>query len=354
MNINDLALMKDHIGKMYRIYATIIAFITLIELAFMMRGVHMFNLERLKLRLYLYSYIFLFVSSVAALSALIVFRKREQHWKKLTAMIYIYAFCLVIWSAFVTCIDCYANGDSGIIVYVMTCISVGVLTLIKPIFFASLVSLSGIAMLISIYFARSQQLYSSGFYINFAVFMALAIFINAHNYKLSMREFESGKQLRKLSYTDQLTNVYNRRRLDKHISARTEAHRSFVFMLMDVDNFKEINDIHGHAIGDKCLTALAKKLTERFGERCVYRFGGDEFAVIPQMDEETACRTIEELNSELSEVVDGITIHISAGIYTTHEDDSARNVFIKTDRALYDAKRAGKARWARYNDKNIF
>ncbi len=351
MKINGNELMKNYIGKMYRVFAVIISLITVIELAFMIRGLCLFNLERIKLRLYLYSYIFLFASSLIALICLVAWRNHEKHVKKLSCMIYAYASSLVFWSAFITCIDCYADGDSGVMVYVMTSISVGILTLINPVFFTSLLTVSSISMLIAIYFARGMQFYSSGFYINFIVFIALAAFINAHNYKLSMREFEAGKLLRKLSYTDQLTNVYNRRRLDRHISARTKENEVFVFILMDIDDFKSVNDTFGHATGDRCLALLAKKLTEKFG-KSVYRFGGDEFAIITEMTEADAGAAIDKINQELSGAFEGIRLHISAGIYKTREDDSAGSVFIKTDRALYDAKRSGKCTWAVYNSDN--
>ncbi len=347
MSQNDSALIKSNVGKMHRIFLIIASIISLVELVLLIRGFCIFNLERLKLRLYLYSYIFLFISSVFATAFSIIYRKWEKHWKKLSVMTNIYATCLVFWSSVVTCIDCYANGDSGVIVYVMTCISVGVLILMKPWYFVSLLCTTGTLMLISIYFAKGEQFYSSGFYINFIVFMALAIFINAHNYKLSTREYETRQLLRKLSYTDQLTSVYNRRRLDKNIAEMTLAKKSFVFILMDIDNFKKVNDEHGHAVGDRCLVLLAKKLTEKFGDG-VYRFGGDEFAIITQMSEAAACSSIDAINNDPSFSFDDIKLHISAGIYTKQENDSSGSVFIKTDRALYEAKAKGKANWTLY------
>ncbi len=352
MNKKDLELMSNHIEKTYRIFIVITALISVIELMLMLRGAFMFNLDRLKLRLYLYSYIFLFLSSITAFVFLIAFHNTQKHIKKLTAMTYIYAFLLVTWSTFVTCIDCYANGDSGIVVYLTACIAVGVLTLIKPIFFISILGTSSIILLCVSYFARGKVLYSSGFYINFLIFLALAIFINAHNYHLSLREYEVSIKLKNLSYTDQLTGVYNRRRLDNHMSSNISDHKSFIFVLLDIDDFKSVNDTFGHPMGDNCLVVLAQKLSDKFGDH-VYRFGGDEFAIISKLDEGDVCKKIDEINSELGSAFSTVDLHISAGIYKTSADDSLGEIFIHTDRALYNAKNDGKCKWSLYisNDK---
>ncbi len=352
MRKNDLALVKNHLGKLRNVFFIVVTLIAVMELILMTRGLLLFNLERLKLRLYLYSYIFLFVSSAAVLIVLAIFRDWEKYADKLVLTTYIYAFCLVFWSAFITCIDCYANGDSGVMVYVMTCISVGVLTLMKPVYFVSLLGSSCVSMMVAIYFARGQVLYSSGFYINFMIFMVLAVFLNAHNYSLSRRAYESSKLLKSLSNTDQLTGIYNRRHLDEKIASYYENGEEYLFILADADNFKRINDTYGHAVGDECLVLMANTLCEHFGDG-VYRFGGDEFAIVSSFSYDEAAAHIDAVNEILHRAYENVDLHLSAGLYRRKRSDPRGAVFIYADRALYKAKRGGKSNWAVYDGDPI-
>ncbi len=347
---NDLALMRSHIKKMDRVFKIVLTILTLLELALMLRGLIFFNLERLKLRMYLYSYIFLFVTSLAALLVFWICGTREKHSKKLVVTIYLYAFCLIAWSTVVSCIDCYANGDSGIMVYVMTCIAVGVLTLIKPWVFLIYMGVSGTVLAVLLATIDTREPYSSGFYINFVVFVVLTLFINSHNYRLSKREFESSQALKKLSYTDQLTGVFNRRRLDENVSRCIKEQKDLVFVLLDIDDFKKVNDTYGHPEGDRCLVELARMLTDHFGDH-VYRFGGDEFAVIPSMSAVEACEQLDEINREFGNAFgSGPDLHISAGVYAAAATDTPADLFSKADKALYQAKDLNKAHWVLYEE----
>ncbi len=350
MPTNDINLMQSYIDKRHRVFKVLLAVLTAVELVLIIRGLVFFDLEKLKLKLYLYSYVFLFVSSLVALVVLLVCKDYKKCIRKLTATVYIYAFCLIMWSAVVTVIDCYANGDSGIIVYVMTCISAGVLTLINPSVFMAYISVSGAFVLVATSIMRGGQLYSGGFYINFIIFVALAIFINIHNYHLSKREYEAKKELELLSYTDQLTRVRNRRGFDEHIRRNINASKSFVLALLDVDDLKHINDNNGHQAGDRCLTALTEKLMEYFGED-VYRVGGDEFAVISDSEAKLLSLQLDDINRDIGSVIgEDISLQISAGIYTVSANDTPSEVLSRVDEALYSAKRSGKARWIIYGE----
>lgn len=306
------------------------------------RGLIIFDLTRPKHIAYFCSYLFLLVASVATLIVMRACRKEERHIGILIAQIYTYSFCLMCWATFVSCVDCIANGDSSAMVYVMVSISIGALTLIKPRYYASMLAISGTAFLVVTYFLREHP-YSSGFYINFVIFVMLAVFINWHTYTLSIREFEAGNRLKRLSYTDQLTGVYNRRHLDRQISLRAGQQEEYLFTLIDVDDFKIINDTYGHAVGDTCLVLIAETLREHFGDG-VYRFGGDEFAIISSLDENSASEQIDAVNRKLVGACEGIKLHISAGIYRTKVGDETGAVFIRADRALYRAKGNGKGK----------
>ncbi len=347
MKTDNGLLMLMHFKKLGKIYKAVLAVLSLIELVLTLRGLFLFNLERLKLRLYLYSYIFLFTASLATLVFLVICEKNEKHRNKAVHVIYAYAFCFIMWSAFVSCIDCHANGDSGLMVYITASVAVGILTLIRPAVFAVYMGISGTFIAVFTAFARGWTPYSSGFYINFAVFIATAIFINAHNHLLSRREFDSALKLERLSYTDRLTGAFNRRSLDEEAAAKREAGLEYTAVLLDIDGLKEINDTMGHPKGDECLVALAEKLKEVFGER-VFRFGGDEFAVISLDTAENVALGIDRVNKSLCGSVDGVQLHISAGIALSSAGEDASSVFAKADKALYESKSAGKSRASIY------
>ncbi len=344
----DIDLMGNHLKKLYKAFASILCVISAIELFLIIRGIMIFDLTRQKHRMYLYSYVFLFIASIVTLVVVQHCKKRKKHKKMMIIQSCIYTCCLVVWSAFVSMVDCVANGDSGIMVFAMTALAAPGTVRIKPSFFIPSVTVSGAAMAATIWAVRGEP-YSMGFYINFVLLILLSCLVSVHSYGISKREFEAHKKLKSLSYTDQLTGIYNRRQLDKQIEKCILGGRACLFILIDVDNFKKVNDSFGHAVGDDCLILIAEKLKKHFGDG-VYRFGGDEFAVICELDAEMAGEAVDVINTELKGAYDGVDLHISAGMYRLKQTDTAQAVFICTDRALYRAKDHGKCGWVVYDE----
>lgn len=348
MNKKDINVFAIYIKRLMPVYLLVLALIMTAEILFFVRGLIYFNLEKHKNRLYLYSYLFLFASSLISFIIPIVLRKKENRMKYICAQAYIYSACLIVWSAFVSLIDCYGNSDSGVLVYVMVTIAVGVLLLVRPLYYVIIVTLTTILLLIGIMMAKDEP-YSSGFYINFVSSMIIALFINFQIYRINVKAEKSSIILQELSFTDQLTGIFNRRQLDHQFSTLIDSKNKSLFMLIDIDNFKSINDTYGHNIGDECLITIANHLKKNFGDN-VYRYGGDEFALIINKNEEEACKLINMINEELSTSTQDMDIHISAGIYRPKSGDKAIDIFMKTDKALYEAKTTGKKTCRVYKD----
>jgi diguanylate cyclase (GGDEF)-like protein len=166
------------------------------------------------------------------------------------------------------------------------------------------------------------------------------------------------EQLRHQAYHDALTGLPNRVLFTEHVAralaSPTELGRPAVLFL-DLDDFKIINDSFGHMAGDDLLIAVAERVTA-----CVRpldvpaRLGGDEFAVLARgAREEDAERLAERLVHALAEpfVVEGreMNVHASVGIaFGDPGDCSADELLRNADVAMYDAKQAGKRRFARY------
>ena len=156
--------------------------------------------------------------------------------------------------------------------------------------------------------------------------------------------------------SDPLTGLSNRGVFDrslKELSSATGSH--FVLALLDVDNFKSINDTHGHPIGDEVLNIVATCLRSAFrSDDIVTRHGGDEFAALIKdmtmfQAETRVCGALDSMvaNRPYSEAGEPIAFTLSVGLAEFSAGDTSRSVLQRADEALYDAKRDGKNRVVR-------
>lgn len=146
-----------------------------------------------------------------------------------------------------------------------------------------------------------------------------------------------------LAATDPLTGLANRRALLDRARRLSAAHQPFAVVMLDLDNFKQLNDTRGHAFGDEVLAATAWLLREavRPGD-VVARYGGEEFAVLlPGAGEGDAADIAERL---VARVRAGSMATISAGVAAAAPGDSPTAVFERADELLLAAKRLGKNR----------
>ncbi len=157
----------------------------------------------------------------------------------------------------------------------------------------------------------------------------------------------------KLATKDALTGLNNRSDFNETLEQRLERcrrqHSNFSLMLLDLDNFKQVNDSQGHKVGDKVLTEFAAILQASIrGTDSVYRFGGDEFAIIVDDHHYLANKVIAKrvLNSVASNAVMGsLGVTTSIGFALATSRDSLDSLFERADRALYRAKNEGRNRY---------
>ena len=151
---------------------------------------------------------------------------------------------------------------------------------------------------------------------------------------------------------DPLTNLWNRKYLEEDVTRYLEGMSSDgVFVMLDIDNFKKINDSFGHIAGDSLLTTFARILQNRIGPRdlCA-RIGGDEFVVFLKGDysaeeiKEYCQELLEIAADELKDALDNKTnVSVSIGVSTAPFDGSDFDtLFSKADKALYFVKQNGK------------
>jgi diguanylate cyclase (GGDEF)-like protein len=163
------------------------------------------------------------------------------------------------------------------------------------------------------------------------------------------------RRMESMALTDPLTGLLNRRSMEQRL--REAAHgfqrsdRPFSLVMADVDHFKRVNDLHGHATGDRVLRAVAAQLTEQLrGHDAVARWGGEEFLLLlPETDAATACEVAERLRAaaeaRLAEAAGlGAGVTLTFGVAVFERGIRVADCLKRADEALYAGKRAGRNR----------
>ena len=160
------------------------------------------------------------------------------------------------------------------------------------------------------------------------------------------------KSLEQKSNIDSLTKVFNRRALDVYLNAvcsKEDVPYELHLLILDLDNFKVLNDNYGHIAGDKTLIFISNilKKTLRDGDK-VFRYGGEEFIVVLNRVDEELCLKI---TNRLLELVrsnhliykgESLSVTISIGTTKLIKGDTVDSLIDRADQALYEAKKAGK------------
>lgn len=154
--------------------------------------------------------------------------------------------------------------------------------------------------------------------------------------------------------TDPLTGIATRTGMLPHLRAAHERTRhaghTCSICMIDLDRFKGINDLYGHAAGDRVLAAVSSFLVRNLRHNDhVCRYGGEEFVLmLPNTDPEQAVELLERLRHDLAQLPiileDGTILHVTAsfGVATLDPDRSVRDAIANADRAMYAAKAAGR------------
>lgn len=201
-----------------------------------------------------------------------------------------------------------------------------------------------ILMLTGIVHTQTSEMYSY-----FVTAVVCALLSYAFAYRTAMQR----DQLETLASRDALTGAYNRRTM---MDEMERAQQTFArekspcgILLLDLDHFKRINDLHGHRAGDQVLIRLTRLLekTVRKGDR-IFRFGGEEFLILVlQTDQEGMASLAEKLRGTVEKNIcdpDDHPITASIGCALLHPDEDIDSWFGRADKALYAAKDAGRNR----------
>lgn len=159
----------------------------------------------------------------------------------------------------------------------------------------------------------------------------------------------SNQTLKHYAEKDWLTKLYNRRvflmKIEKIYEEYQQVGRVFSICILDVDNFKQVNDQYGHHVGDEVLIGLANEMRGFFDSSCTLaRFGGEEFIILlPDQDKTAAYKKADLFRERVkSQRWQGVSITISLGVNMVSYPSEISDIIVGADRSLYKAKRNGR------------
>ncbi|MDY0208608.1 MAG: GGDEF domain-containing protein, partial [Bacilli bacterium] len=166
-------------------------------------------------------------------------------------------------------------------------------------------------------------------------------------------EVEKAIRMKERAQKDIMSGLYNRavtEELIKNKLCEMKRCETFTFYMIDIDQFKEINDEHGHLVGDRLILKIANMLKQEFNSKAIIgRLGGDEFAVLSMEEnsEEKAIAKAEDIlqaTRDLSKTMNvKLKITTSVGIaFAPRDGKTFKTLFMNADKAMYKAKNEGK------------
>lgn len=339
------------------------------------------NIYTFPTNMYMILYISLLIATVIILVVVLKLNKNiEKNAKKIRILSIVYSGFILIWGTGITVLDLKNPGQ--VIVYITVVIGITATIYIKPNVSIILLSINYILLLVLV--MNQDKIFpnyelikrnSSGIYINITIFTIMGIstsivrYINKYedfknrriiisqNKKLNSMNNELNRvnaYLKSVTKTDCLSQLYNRLCLDETMPVQwkncIENNASLVVLMIDIDNFKYINDSFGHDIGDKgikLVSSIIKKYSEKF-YLSSFRYGGEEFLILmPNFNRIDAHEVANGIRTDICnskiEYTD-INLTISGGLYCgiPSMDVEHDEFIVKADQALYKAKEKGK------------
>jgi diguanylate cyclase (GGDEF)-like protein len=231
---------------------------------------------------------------------------------------------------------------AGVLAMVLLAVCMGVLSHIDPVYYPPTLELLRFELMIG----------------TLPPLILAAYQISAWRNRLALQRRELRDTLEKvqtLASRDALTGLYNRRHMQDRLADSAKRHERygerFTVVLVDLDHFKRINDVHGHRVGDEALMAFASAATLALRESdTVGRWGGEEFLfILPNTSPTKALVALDRLRAALqhcsiSSRVPGLRVAFSAGIALHDLAAPVHRTLERADHALYQAKTAGRNR----------
>lgn len=187
------------------------------------------------------------------------------------------------------------------------------------------------------------------------VLVATIILASAFYYRQNIsrrKQYAESNMRMMLSYTDRLTNIYNRSKFDDELAAwctkAAEGQAQFSVILIDIDHFKSVNDNYGHIVGDEVLVNMTLAISANIRTEDIFaRWGGEEFVIL-QIDGSAGTEAAAELANRLQKAIENKRfdtvgqVTISLGVVAYEHGDTPITIMQRADRAMYESKAKGR------------
>jgi diguanylate cyclase (GGDEF)-like protein len=298
---------------------------------------------------YLIIYIAMLVGGLIALSYPLIFRRRAvSPGLESPLQIALTAFFLAAGVA-LTILD--INYGDGFTAYVVVAVLSGILLRNRNLTVVLLFLAAAAAIVVGLALQGAPLTWTRGFQLT--LFTAMGIALGVVRERDRRDRFDAQLQLLEQSIVDPLTDVYNRRffieELERTVQRRKRYGHPFCLAIIDIDQFKDVNDQFGHLVGDSVLESYAWMLLDHLRESdVVSRYGGDEFMIIlSETRLPEAVHVLERLRRHFEEhEFQGIgrAITCSIGVVECPEDGVTNILIQDADELLYRAKEEGRNR----------
>lgn len=310
---------------------------------------------------YLAAHISFVISSVAVIGVLVFDKYKKLKINFIAYVVHAYSF-LIIALATTLCVLDLVIGLTPII-YLIACTLVAGLYVTEPRFFISTVVVSSITIFVFATISNAQFFsddQSIEIFVedvaNFAVYAILVSLICIRHYSVTIREYKAMDKLHTLTYYDELTGLLNERSYVEEVDNISERIKkgemeNFAIVMMDVNNLKATNDMHGHRYGCHLVVRCGHTLPEIFPNSKLFHVGGDEFiAIVYGKDYEELDSRINEFHQKMVFSLiefDGKELIFSVAMgYSLYQDgDKYQSVLERADKLMYENKAMIKAKY---------
>ncbi len=345
----------------------LMAFITVSQLIFLLLDAA--GVLQWSLNIFLYRALVIFICSLFML-LIYIYRRKELTEKTIRDLGIITVTLNVIISilGIYFTIYMFRTGGSSFSALLLAAYLLSLSYIRKPGFYTivCLSVFSALSVFIIIRFGNSSLLFISEYLITlvFIVLLCIGSYLTyQRHWSLFMQERkirEISEKLTHISQTDEVTGIYNRRKaldeLENQIALSKRYGSVFSIALLDIDNFKMINDSHGHIAGDYVLKNFSDFLKTNLRETDIFgRLGGDEFIlIIPQCDAMSAYKFVERIREKIENHSFDKNAHMtfSAGVCSYVPGQTVSDIINCADRALYESKDLGRNRVSLFKSEN--
>lgn len=332
----------------------ITALITILELCMLCFFVIQYDIFPVQYRgIYLFMYVFLFTFSLLSFLILHFNKSLADKPKSIDIFVVVLAETYLLWGACVAIFDNLLFNQ--IIVFVTNLMFCSAAFILKPKTFIKIILPPVCLVFVVFPFVQQSISLLIGNYVNLIILIVSAILNNYLQYSLFKDQDAQKEKLKKLSEYDELSNLHNRRSLNKFISEYnlSSSKTNIGVVMVDIDYFKKYNDFYGHIAGDMVIRKISE-ITNNFA--CEHngfaaRYGGEEFIIIfenitLELISLIAERIVEEVRDEniphsSSLCGDRITVSVGVG-YTSLPSSNPWDLIKYADEALFKAKNNGR------------